>query len=159
MKTTAIPQVIKTQKGKKTVYISNGTILRTSTRDYKYALFGLIHSCFNHETRQWDEIPEGEWRLVGFGNNAQNLVNSWKSIFRCERFEVVTVQGETFPVKVHRTGEWGNPETVGEYPTLDAAREAADEYEKKLEGQAYKREFCKFDDLSGMRKGYQFTIF
>lgn len=92
MKTIAIPQVTKTQKGKKTVYTSNGNILRTSTRDYKYALFGLLHSRYNSETRQWEDVPEGYWRIVGFGNNAYNLISSWKTIFHCERFEVVTIQ-------------------------------------------------------------------
>lgn len=39
MNITAIPQVYKTKKGQKNIYITNGTALRTSTRDYKYALF------------------------------------------------------------------------------------------------------------------------
>lgn len=85
-----LPQVTKGAKGSKTVYTCDGKILRTSKRDYKYVLFGLVHY-FNPETRKVDETKL-EWHHVGFGNNPQTLINSWKSIFRCQRFEVVTIQ-------------------------------------------------------------------
>lgn len=88
---TTIPTVTKTPKGNKVVYAADGgVILRTSTRDYKYVLFGLCNTYFNTETKKTEEGPD-EWRFVGMGNNAQNLVNSWKSIWHCSKFEVVTI--------------------------------------------------------------------
>ena len=86
------PKVTKTQKGGKTVYASAGNVLRTSKRDYKYALFGLCFTKWNEETRSVDELAEGEWRFVGLGNDAKRLLDSWKNIWHCSRFTVVTIQ-------------------------------------------------------------------
>jgi hypothetical protein len=86
------PEVTKTKKGDKTIYAADGKVIRTSKRDYKFALFGLCKTQYNSETRQWKELEEGEWRFVGLGNNAQNLLNSWKNIFRCQRFHIETIK-------------------------------------------------------------------
>lgn len=87
-----ISPVIKTRKGKKTIYTCDGKILRTSVRDYKYVLFGLSRMGYVPETKQWVDIPDGVWLCVGFGNNAQRLVSSWKNIVHYNRFEVVEIK-------------------------------------------------------------------
>ena len=91
MNTSNAPQVTKAIKGKKTIYTANGVTLRTSTRDYKFALFGLCHHKYNPTTCKVEEVP-AEWRIIGFGNNATNLLNSWKNIFHADAYEIVTIQ-------------------------------------------------------------------
>ena len=87
-----ISPVTKAQKGGKTIYNWEGKILRTSKRDYKYVLFGLCMSKYMPEKREYVDIPDGEWRCIGFGNDAKRLVSSWKGIFRAAKYEVVTIQ-------------------------------------------------------------------
>lgn len=66
----------------------------------------------------------------------------------------------TFLVKVayYMKKDWG-VELIGSFETLDEAREAANDYEKNLAGEAYKREFCVFDELDGNHKGFNITVF
>jgi hypothetical protein len=72
------PQVFKTQRNGKTIYTFNGQVARNSKRDYKYALVGQPRKALG-------ATGDGDWQVIGFGNNAQNLVNSWKSIkWHCE---------------------------------------------------------------------------
>lgn len=86
-----VPQVTRIQKGSKTVYMANGKVLRNSTKEYKYALFGLLDVEWNPETRKQEASPL-HWNLVGFGNNPTNLVNSWKNIFHCIEFGIATIE-------------------------------------------------------------------
>lgn len=85
-------KVTKVQKGAKVVYMHGDDVLRTSKRDYKYALFGLCFTKWNEATMKTEELAEGEWRFVGLGNDAKRLLDSWKSIWKCSKFRVVTVQ-------------------------------------------------------------------
>jgi hypothetical protein len=90
MKTPAPPQVIKEQNGKKIVYSADGKVLRNSTKDYNYALFGLLNTEWNPETRQKEASPL-HWNLVGFGNDPIYMVWHWRNIFHCIQFAVVNI--------------------------------------------------------------------
>ena len=78
-------EVFKTQKNGKTIYTFNGQVERTSKRDYKYALLGQPRKALG-------ATGDGDWHVIGFGNNTQNLVNSWKSINRHCELKVVEIK-------------------------------------------------------------------
>lgn len=85
--------VTKTFKGNKIVYLWDNTILRTSKRDYNFALFGLCSKVIDKETGEWSRKEEDlEWRFICMGNNAQNILNTGKSYFKAYRYSVVTIQ-------------------------------------------------------------------
>lgn len=66
----------------------------------------------------------------------------------------------SFLIKVshYMKNGWG-VELIGSFETLFEAREAANDYEKNLADEVYKREFCMFDELDGIHKGFCFTVF
>jgi hypothetical protein len=68
-------QVFKAEKNGKTIYSHDGKIIRTSKRDYKYALLFQAKKCMGAT-----KDAEG-WRVVGFGNNPKSLRSSWQSIY------------------------------------------------------------------------------
>lgn len=78
-------EVFKTQRNGKTIYTFNGQVERTSKRDYKYALLGQPRKALG-------ATGDGDWHVIGFGNNTQNLVNSWKSINRHCELKVVEIK-------------------------------------------------------------------
>lgn len=69
----------------KTIYSYDGKIVRTSKRDYKYALLFQAKRCMGATNDD-----EG-WRVIGFGNDAKNLRNSWQSIFQHGILMVVAI--------------------------------------------------------------------
>jgi hypothetical protein len=78
-------EVFKTQRNGKTIYTFNGQVERTSKRDYKYALLGQPRKALG-------ATGDGDWAVIGFGNNAQNVINSWKSIKSHCELKVVEIQ-------------------------------------------------------------------
>lgn len=72
-------------KGKH-VYTYNGKVYRTSKREYRYALLA------------WAKVELGSsgnstaWFPIGLGNNATNLTNSWKNLYRHCELKVVEIQ-------------------------------------------------------------------
>lgn len=79
-------QVFKAiQNNGKTIYSHNGKIVRTSKRDYKYALLFLAKACMGAVSDAED------WKVVGFGNNPKTLRSSWQSIFNYGILQVVAI--------------------------------------------------------------------
>jgi hypothetical protein len=79
-------QVFKAlQNNGKTIYSHNGKIVRTSKRDYKYALLFFAKECMGASRDSED------WRVVGLGNNPQTLRSSWSSIYRYGILQIVAI--------------------------------------------------------------------
>jgi hypothetical protein len=142
MKTT------KTFDGKKYHYFFNGKLFRNSTRNFKYACIAT-----SRET--------GNSFMVSLGNDKQSTLKSMAHCYAhyCD-LEVVEVASVTFLLKVgyYMKKDYG-VELIGGFDTLEEARAAADDYEKKLDGKDYKREFCVYNEPDGIHKGFCFTIF
>jgi hypothetical protein len=79
-------QVFKTEKNGKTIYTFKGETVRTSKRDYKYALLFLAKESMGACKDATD------WRVIGFGNNAQTVRSSWQSMFNHGLLQVVTIE-------------------------------------------------------------------
>lgn len=79
-------QVFKaTQNNGMTIYSHNGNIVRTSKRDYKYALLFMAKACMGATG------DDEDWRVIGFGNNPNTLTSSWKSMYRHGILQVVAI--------------------------------------------------------------------
>lgn len=79
-------QVFKeVQLNGKTIYSHNGKIVRTSKRDYKYALLFMAKQCMGATG------DDEDWRVIGFGNNPQSLRSSWQSIYQHGILMVVAI--------------------------------------------------------------------
>lgn len=79
-------QVFKqTQLNGKTIYSHKGNIVRTSKRDYKYALLFLAKKCMGATG------DDEDWRVIGLGNNPQTLRSSWQSIYHYGILQVVAI--------------------------------------------------------------------
>ena len=79
-------QVFKAlQNNGKTIYSHNGNIVRTSKRDYKYALLFLAKECMGATG------DAEEWRVIGFGNNPHTLRTSWQNMYRHGILQVVAI--------------------------------------------------------------------
>ena len=79
-------QVFKqTQLNGKTIYSHKGNIVRTSKRDYKYALLFLAKKCMGATG------DDEDWRVIGLGNNPQMLRSSWQSIYHYGILQVVAI--------------------------------------------------------------------
>lgn len=68
-----------------TIYSHKGNIVRTSKRDYKYALLFLAKECMGA-----CEDAE-DWRVIGFGNNPKTLRSSWQSLYNHGILQVVAI--------------------------------------------------------------------
>lgn len=79
-------QVFKAvQLNGKTIYSHNNKIVRTSKRDYKYALLFLAKECMGATSDAED------WRVIGLGNNPQTLRSSWQSMYHHGILQVVAI--------------------------------------------------------------------
>lgn len=79
-------QVFKTaQLNGKIIYSHGNKIVRTSKRDYKYALLFLAKECMGATS------DDEDWRVIGLGNNPQTLRSSWQSMYRHGILQVVAV--------------------------------------------------------------------
>jgi hypothetical protein len=79
-------QVFKAiQLNGKTIYSHKDKIVRTSKRDYKYALLFLAKECMG-ATRDAED-----WRVIGLGNNPQTLRSSWQSMYGHGILQVVAI--------------------------------------------------------------------
>lgn len=63
------------QRNGKIVYSYEGKTIRTSKRDYKYALL------FKAKKNMGAVRDSEQWRVVGLGNNPATLRNSWQRIY------------------------------------------------------------------------------
>lgn len=85
--------VTKTLKGNKVIYTWGDKILRTSKRDYNFALFGLCSNVYNKVTKEWSKRDEDlEWRFICMGNNPQNVLNTGKSYFKAFEYSIITIK-------------------------------------------------------------------
>lgn len=79
-------QVFKTaQLNGKIIYSHGNKIVRTSKRDYKYALLFLAKECMGATG------DDEDWRVIGFGNNPHTLRNSWQSMYHHGILQVVAI--------------------------------------------------------------------
>ena len=78
-------QVYKVEKNGKTIYSHDGEIVRTSKRDYKYALLFMAKQCMGATA------DSDDWQVIGFGNNPKSLRSSWQSIYRHGILMVVAI--------------------------------------------------------------------
>ena len=79
-------QVFKAvQLNGKTIYSHKGNIVRTSKRDYKFALLFMAKKCMGATDDSED------WRVIGLGNNPQTLRSSWQSMYHHGILQVVAI--------------------------------------------------------------------
>ena len=52
-----------------------------------------------------------------------------------------------------------NSQLVGTARTIQECRLIASQFETTLKGKRYKKEFCNYDEIDGIHKGYHFTLF
>ena len=71
-------QVIKSTKGSKFVYTYNGEVVRTSTREFKYACIATYES--------------GASKVISLGNKADSTYSSFARFYQHCKLEVVTIQ-------------------------------------------------------------------
>jgi len=77
-------QVIKSENNGKFIYSFNGKVFRNSKRDYR---FGLMFK----SVKSMGGSVDGDFYLVALGNNANNLVSSWKHIYHYGELKVVEI--------------------------------------------------------------------
>lgn len=70
--------VIKSVNGKKFVYSYNGEVIRTSTREFKYACIAT------HES--------GASKVISMGNKAESTYNSMARFYQHCSLEIVAIQ-------------------------------------------------------------------
>jgi hypothetical protein len=70
--------VIKSVKGNKFVYTYNGEVVRTSTREYKYACIATFES--------------GASKVISMGNKADSTYNSYARFYQHCKLEIVEIQ-------------------------------------------------------------------
>lgn len=70
--------VIKSVKGSKFIYSHNGKVVRTSTREFKYACIATYES--------------GATKVISLGNEVKSTYNSFARFYEHCKLEVVTIQ-------------------------------------------------------------------